>query len=71
MSDELILNGKRYVTQERWSREKRINPRTTARHRDKGLPWLLWGGEVFIPEEDGDAYVASLVKRRNVRKQRS
>jgi hypothetical protein len=63
--DLLVLNGKKYWRQKRWSRDKRINARTTARHRQRGLPWLTWGGTVFIPEDDGDAYIAALVKRRN------
>jgi hypothetical protein len=61
----LILNGKRYWKQSRWCRDKKITTRTAARHRQKGLPWLDWGGEVYIPELDGDAYIAGRVKRRN------
>jgi hypothetical protein len=69
-SDLLVLHGKRYLKQARWSREKHINVRTTARHRQLGLPWLDWGGEIYIPEDEGDAYIASRVKRRNPRRQR-
>jgi hypothetical protein len=61
--DTLIIGGKRFIKQARWSREKGIVPRTTARHRERGLPWLDWGSEIFIPEEEGDAYIAGLVKR--------
>jgi hypothetical protein len=69
MSDDvLIIGGKRFIKQARWSADKGITTRTTARHRERGLPWLDWGNEIFIPEEDGDAYVAGLVKRRNVRR---
>jgi len=63
--DLLVLHGKRYWKQGRWSRDKKINVRTTARHRQLGLPWLDWGGEVYIPEHDGDAYIASRIRRRN------
>jgi hypothetical protein len=63
--DLLVLNGKRYLKQARWSREKNINARTTALHRQQGLPWLDWGGEVYIPEIEGDAYIAARIKRRN------
>jgi hypothetical protein len=63
--DLLILDSKRYWKQNRWSKDKKISPRTTARHRQLGLPWLDWGGEVYIPEHDGDAYIASRVRRRN------
>ena len=65
-SDLLILNGKRYWNQKRWSKDKKINIRTAARHRELGLPWLLWSGEIWIgPEDEADAYIASRVRRRN------
>ena len=64
-NDLLVLHGKRYWKQGRWSRDKKINIRTTARHRQVGLPWLAWGGEIYIPEDEGDAYIASRVKRRD------
>jgi hypothetical protein len=69
-SDLLVLSGKRYWKQTRWSHDKKIHVRTAARHRKQGLPWLDWGGEVYIPEHDGDAYIASRVRRRNPRRQR-
>ena len=69
-SDLLVLRGKRYWKQGRWSKDKGVNVRTTARHRQKGLPWLDWGGEVFIPETEGDAYIAARIKRRNPRRRR-
>jgi hypothetical protein len=68
--DLLILNGKRYWKQSRWSRDKKITVRTAARHRELGLPWLDWGGEVYIPELEGDAYIVSRVKRRNPARRR-
>jgi hypothetical protein len=63
--DLLIVHGKRFWKQSRWSQDKRINPRTTARYRQLGLAWLSWGGEIFIPEIEGDEYIAARVKRRN------
>jgi hypothetical protein len=69
-SDLLVLHGKRYWKQRRWSRDKKINIRTAARHRQLGLPWLDWGGEIYIPEDEGDAYIASRVKRRNNKSRR-
>jgi hypothetical protein len=70
-SDLLVIHGKRYWKQRRWSRDKKINIRTTARHRQLGLPWLYWGGEIYIPEDEGDAYIASRVKRRNLPRNKS
>jgi len=62
--DDLFLHGKRFLKQSRWSHEKGVSDRTTARHRQQGLPWLDWGGEIYIPEIEGDAYIAARVKRR-------
>jgi len=69
--DLLVLQGKRFWKQSRWSKDKGVHVRTTARHREKGLPWLDWGGEVYIPEIEGDDYIAARVKRRNVRRRRT
>ena len=41
--DVLVLHGKRYLKQRRWARDKKISMRSAARHRDLGLPWLVWG----------------------------
>jgi hypothetical protein len=64
-ADLLLVGGKRFWKEKRWSRDKNIHYRTTNRHRQKGLPWLLWGNEVYIPELEGDEYIASQVTRRN------
>ena len=63
-NDLLILRGRKYWKQERWSRDKKVSKRTTERHRALGLPWLLWGNEVYIPEDEGETYIAALVRRR-------
>jgi hypothetical protein len=63
--DLLTLNGKRYWKQSRWSRDKNITVRTAARHRQLGLAWLDWGGEIYIPEVEGDAYIVARMRRRN------
>jgi hypothetical protein len=69
--DLLVINGRRFWRQARWSNDKNIHVRTTARHRLLGLPWLAWGGEVYIPEDGGDAYIAARVRsRRNPRRYR-
>jgi hypothetical protein len=68
--DLLVLQGRRFWKQSRWSRDKGVHDRTTARHREKGLPWLDWGGEIYIPELEGDAYIVSRVKWRNPSRRR-
>jgi hypothetical protein len=68
--DLLILHGQRFWKQARWSRDKKINARTAARHRQQGLPWLDWAGEIYIPEAEGDAYIAARIRRSNPRRRR-
>lgn len=68
--DLLVLQGKRFWKQSRWSRDKGVHDRTTARHRAMGLPWLDWGGEIFIPEIEGDEYIAARMRRRNPSRRR-
>lgn len=69
--DVLVLHGKRYLKQRRWARDKKISMRSAARHRDLGLPWLVWGKDIYIPEIEGDAYIASRIKgRRNAPRRR-
>jgi len=69
--DLLVLQGKRFWKQSRWSKDKGVNVRTTARHRQLGLPWLNWGGEIYIPEIEGDAYICSRFRRRNPPRRRA
>jgi len=63
--DLLILNGKSYRSERSWAKKKQVTQRTVARHRQLGLPWLDWAQQIWIPETEGDEYLASLVKRRN------
>lgn len=52
-----------------WARDHNICARTSARHRNRpnGLPYIEWAGKIWIPIAEGEQYLASLVKRRNVR----
>jgi hypothetical protein len=61
----IIIHGKRYTKERAWAPSKNISYRTSKRHRDNGMPWLEWGGEVYIPDTDGDAYILQFVRRRN------
>jgi hypothetical protein len=64
--ETLVLRGKVYLKKDAWARARNVHPRTVDRHREKGgLPSLTWGGEVYIPEIEGDDYILSLVKARN------
>jgi hypothetical protein len=58
-----------YDLERDWARGAGISQRTSARHRNKpnGLPFLDWGGKIWIPRRGGAEYIQSLVKRRNPR----
>lgn len=69
--DLLVVAGRRYWKQKRWAKDRNINSRTVERYRQRGLSWLPWGGEIYIPEAEGDEFIASRVIRRNTpRRQR-
>jgi hypothetical protein len=63
--DVIVLNGTRHVKQSRWARDRNVSERTVARHRQLGLAWLDWAGEIWIPEQEGDRYILERVRRRN------
>lgn len=47
-----------------------ISQRTVARYRNQpdGLPFFIWGGEIYIPLEDAKVWLRSRVKRPNSRR---
>ncbi|HVI67724.1 MAG TPA: hypothetical protein VM910_34845 [Bradyrhizobium sp.] len=47
-----------------------VSQRTAARYRALGLPFLTFGGWIWIPKREGREWIASRVKRRNPRRQR-
>jgi hypothetical protein len=50
-----------------WAEGLGIARRTAARYRALGLPYLTFGGFIWIPKQAGRLWIASRVKRRNVR----
>ena len=48
-----------------WAEGHGISQRTAARYRALGLPFLAFGGFVWIPKREGREWIASRVKRRN------
>jgi hypothetical protein len=61
-----------YETEENWAKRHGISQRTAARYRalPDGLPFLIFGGCVWIPKEAGREWIANRVQRRNPRRQR-
>jgi hypothetical protein len=69
MNDKILkLPDDDYIPETVWARIKHIHPRTSARYRNHGnLPFLEWGGAIWIGLRQGDEYIASLVQQRNSR----
>ncbi len=65
MSDEILeLGGKTFHTQAKIARDRRIDPRTVARDRAKGAPWLDWAGMVWLQPDEYDHHILSTRTRR-------
>jgi hypothetical protein len=67
---EKELDSEFFATYERedsWAKAHGITRRTAARYRalPNGLPFLFFGGWVWIPKREGREWIASRVKRRN------
>ncbi len=61
-----------YEREDRWAKAHGISPRTAKRYRalPNGLPFLVFGGWVWIPRQEGREWIASRVQRRNPRRRR-
>jgi hypothetical protein len=62
-----------YEKEADWAEGHGISQRTASRYRalPNGLPFLFFGGFVYIPKREGREWIASRVKRRrNPRRQR-
>jgi len=63
-----VLNAEflsEYESEADWAAGLGISQRTAARYRALGLPFLPFGGFVWIPKQEGREWIASRVKRRN------
>ena len=63
-----ILDG--YVEEAAWAAEARVTQRTTSRYRKQpdGLPYLEFGGKIYIPLEESREWLRSRIKRPNRRR---
>jgi hypothetical protein len=59
-----------YEKEADWATGHGVSQRTAARYRALGLPYLTFGGFVWIPKQAGREWIASRVKRRNPRRRR-
>jgi hypothetical protein len=54
-----------YEKETDWAEGHGISQRTAARYRALGLPFLTFGGFVWIPRRAGREWIANRVQRRN------
>lgn len=59
-----------YEKEEDWAEAHGISQRTASRYRalPKGLPFLIFGGWVWIPKREGREWIANRVQHRNPRR---
>jgi hypothetical protein len=57
-----------YERESEWAEAHGVCQRTVARYRERGLPYLFFGGYVWIPKLEGRDWIAARVKRRNSRR---
>ena len=59
-----------YEKEEDWAEAHGISQRTASRYRalPNGLPFLIFGGWVWIPKREGLEWIANRVQRRNPRR---
>jgi hypothetical protein len=60
-----------YEREATWALSHGITQRTSKRYRDQGMPYLFWGGIVYIPKHEGREWIANRVKRRNPRRRQA
>jgi len=60
-----------YEKESYWAESHGISQRTAARYRALGLPFLTFGGFVWIAKREGRQWIASRVKRRNPPRRRA
>ena len=65
-----ILDG--YAREGDFAKANNINPRTVQNYRSEpdGLPFVIWGGKVFIPLADARAWLEKRVQRPNPNRRR-
>jgi hypothetical protein len=63
-----ILDG--YVPEEDFAATHGVNPRTIARYRNQpdGMPYVKWGGRVYIPIQEAREWLRKRTVRRNQRR---
>jgi hypothetical protein len=59
-----------YDKESDWAAGHGISQRTVSRYRALGLPFLSFGGFVWIPKAAASEWIAGRIRRRNPRRQK-
>jgi hypothetical protein len=62
MSQNILDEG--YVLEKQFADDHGVSQHTVARYRLDGLPWLLWGGKVFVHLPGAREYLTKRLRRR-------
>jgi hypothetical protein len=56
-----------FELEEEFASSANVHPRTIKRYRDQpnGLPYLIWGGKVYIPTADAREWLLRRVRHPN------
>jgi hypothetical protein len=67
MSERTLEFLAEYEKEADWAEGHGISQRTAARYRHlpNGLPFLFFGGCIWIPKREGAAWIANRIQRRN------
>jgi hypothetical protein len=57
-----------FVPEADFAAANNINPRTSKRYRDAGMPYLEWGGRIYINVPGAKKFVEARVRRANPRR---
>lgn len=58
-----ILDG--YVKESVFAAANNISHRTSARYRLMGMPYLVWGGEIYVNVDGARGWLLSRTRQRN------
>jgi hypothetical protein len=67
--DVLVIGGRLHHRQDRIARDRHVDPRTIARLRADGCPWVDWGGWVWLSPAEVDGHILT-TRMRNRNPQR-
>ena len=53
-----------YERESTWAPAQGISYPTSRRYRRQGMPYLMWGGCVYVPKAEAREWIAAQIQRR-------